>query len=771
MLILHDKGVEATVLAFLQEAETACAEVYVISYTLSPTENVLKALAAIANAGGSVRIVCKHPRPEDDDGGARLSREIFDLLGDTLGSTQCVRGLVDGASEADGEDSPYGPLHAKLLVARTPAGSAQALLGSANLSGPSLTRYTELLYRIPAGPHAEEAARIAARLWEAARDIDPEDCAADDSGAAVVPRAAYRTTRNTEVEVKYEGTPRSVGSATKWRDEKPDPLEFAPPPETPRRLKNLIALVDDLLGNWPSPGSDEQLRIFRSLAREQHRFNILYLPVGVGKTLIAYRWLLRHVSIARAQGARTATALLCLPNEWVEKSVRHDLESRNILDESVVRISKISLMFEHDFSEFAAVVLDECHNWSPTGTPETSAYARAYAEIRRRKTVKLLGLSATPCRMDQRAFNVSTFASAFMQVQRKQFQPRMLLREAVDAGFIVRPRFVPLRLEDNKLDEIQTILGRGRIVWGDYAGTVLRNVWEVLNGDPRALAEAIWEVVKRNKRRRIVVFVPPVGTGSDIFLGEMAAVFGEGNVHNFLSRDKTQAQARAVFDEFRHGVATPRKPLVLITVERFAEGISVPDIDAIVMLRATLSPRVFIQAIGRGLRLCPDAGKTDCLIIDPLGIEEKFNNFEASLTGSETAAPVQETVSVERVTAKSLRSWFKKAFCTWALGRHQDRILRKEELRPAGTKNDRYQQILKHWDQSEHHAQQLLSHLTVDDLKEVAGAKDPSFVASHHGTKMKIVQFIMSDAMADPDAEDTAPLARWPFPLKKQVAA
>lgn len=798
MFILHKEGVEEAVLAFLRAARENHAEVYIVSYTLSPTEKVLDALTAVRNAGGSARIVCKHPRHEDDDVGARLTRRVYESLAKALGSPQCVRGLVGEASEADGEDGPYGRLHAKLFVARTSAGDVQALVGSANLSGPSLTSYTESLYRIPAGPDAENAAEAAVKLWEAACQIDLEDCAVGESAAPDSPLATPQSTGRLEVAVRYEGTPSLVGSTRKWRSEDQNPQEFEPPPGTSRSLRQLIAAVDALLGNWPTPGQDEQLRIFRSLARERHRLNILYLPVGVGKTLIAYRWLLRHVSIARTQGLPTATSLMCLPNEWVEKSVRHDLESRSILDESVVRISRVSHVFEHDFSDFVAVVLDECHNWSPIGAPETSAYARAYEEIRRRKKVKLLGLSATPCRMDQGAFNVRTFASAFMQIQREQFQPRMLLREAVEAGFIVRPRFIPLPLGQTKLDEIQAILGRGRIVWGDYAGTVLRNVWNVLNSDPLLLAKTIFKLAGKHKRRRIVVFVPPVGTGSDLFLEAMVSVFGEGNVHNFLSRETTQAQARLVFDEFRHTAATPGKPLALVTVERFAEGISVPDIDAIVMLRATLSPRVFIQAIGRGLRLCPDAGKTDCLIIDPLGIEEKFNDFEASLTGSETAAPGQETVSEEALDARSLLRWFRKAFHTWALGRHQDRILRKEDLSSSGKKDERYRRILKHWDRSADHAQQLLGHLTIDDLKEVAGRRDPSFVASQHGTKMQLLKFIMSDATAErepaipnapvnvplrnrrkagsamsgaiaaPGPEETPTFAPWPFPIKTE---
>jgi hypothetical protein len=81
-----------------------------------------------------------------------------------------------------------------------------------------------------------------------------------------------------------------------------------------------------------------------------------------------------------------------------------------------------------------------------------------------------------------------------------------------------------------------------------------------------------------------------------------------------------------VFDQFRRADPIPGKPPTLLTVDRFAEGVSVNDIDMLVMLRATLSPRVAMQALGRGLRNHP--GKERCVIVDGVLLRERVKQWE-----------------------------------------------------------------------------------------------------------------------------------------------
>jgi superfamily II DNA or RNA helicase len=48
---------------------------------------------------------------------------------------------------------------------------------------------------------------------------------------------------------------------------------------------------------------------------------------------------------------------------------------------------------------------------------------------------------------------------------------------------------------------------------------------------------------------------------------------------------------------------------ILCTVDLFNEGVDVPDVDLIVFMRATHSRRIFVQQLGRGLRVTAEKDK------------------------------------------------------------------------------------------------------------------------------------------------------------------
>ncbi|KAG8973928.1 hypothetical protein FRB90_009859, partial [Tulasnella sp. 427] len=55
---------------------------------------------------------------------------------------------------------------------------------------------------------------------------------------------------------------------------------------------------------------------------------------------------------------------------------------------------------------------------------------------------------------------------------------------------------------------------------------------------------------------------------------------------------------------------------VLVNCAILTEGADVPNIDCVMIARPTRSRNLFAQIIGRGMRLSPNTGKTDCRIID-----------------------------------------------------------------------------------------------------------------------------------------------------------
>lgn len=69
----------------------------------------------------------------------------------------------------------------------------------------------------------------------------------------------------------------------------------------------------------------------------------------------------------------------------------------------------------------------------------------------------------------------------------------------------------------------------------------------------------------------------------------------------------------------------------LVTVDLYNEGVDIPDVDTLILLRPTQSPVLFQQQIGRGLRLSP--GKTSCLVLDFVGLQRVDFRFDKLLSG------------------------------------------------------------------------------------------------------------------------------------------
>ena len=61
----------------------------------------------------------------------------------------------------------------------------------------------------------------------------------------------------------------------------------------------------------------------------------------------------------------------------------------------------------------------------------------------------------------------------------------------------------------------------------------------------------------------------------------------------------------------------------ILTVDIFNEGVDIPEINKVVLLRPTESPIVFVQQLGRGLRKATD--KEYVVILDFIGNYK--NNF------------------------------------------------------------------------------------------------------------------------------------------------
>ena len=85
--------------------------------------------------------------------------------------------------------------------------------------------------------------------------------------------------------------------------------------------------------------------------------------------------------------------------------------------------------------------------------------------------------------------------------------------------------------------------------------------------------------------------------------------------------DSPPADRKAALQDLAAG-----KIRVVFSVDLFNEGVDVPAVDTVLMLRPTESPTLFLQQLGRGLRR--SKGKTFCTVLDFVGTHRREFRFD-----------------------------------------------------------------------------------------------------------------------------------------------
>lgn len=83
---------------------------------------------------------------------------------------------------------------------------------------------------------------------------------------------------------------------------------------------------------------------------------------------------------------------------------------------------------------------------------------------------------------------------------------------------------------------------------------------------------------------------------------------------------------------------------VIFSVDMFNEGMDLPALDTVLMLRPTESKIIFLQQLGRGLRLSENTNKTHLVVLDFLGNHQSFLNSPAALLGEKDRNTVLNTI-------------------------------------------------------------------------------------------------------------------------------
>lgn len=260
--------------------------------------------------------------------------------------------------------------------------------------------------------------------------------------------------------------------------------------------------------------------------------------------------------------------------------------------------------------EFAYVVVDEAHH----------AVAPTFRKILDYfKPQFLLGMTATPERLDGQNLAIVFGSQAF----------KMDVFEGIASGWLAEADYY-IMMEDPKR----------------FMREVKKQGIKSFSGldkkffSPKRDEEIVRSIMKRAnefaKNPRIMVFCKSVEHAERI-----AALFKSvGVVHS----RRTGKQNRETLRAYRDG-----KIQVIVSVQMLNEGLDVPETDVVVFLRNTVSPTVFFQQLGRGLRIC--SGKKKVLVLDYVANCKRIAMILCSL------ANVQQQM-VEHVMYNSFRVRF-----------------------------------------------------------------------------------------------------------------
>ena len=118
-------------------------------------------------------------------------------------------------------------------------------------------------------------------------------------------------------------------------------------------------------------------------------------------------------------------------------------------------------------------------------------------------------------------------------------------------------------------------------------------------------ARLIRQAFDKERRRAAILFSPTVTHAKS-----MAAMLRRYELRaEPIYGDMPPRERDKLMSRFRSGHLD-----VLTSVDLFNEGVDVPDVDLIVFMRATHSRRIFVQQLGRGLRVSP--GKENLIVLD-----------------------------------------------------------------------------------------------------------------------------------------------------------
>lgn len=300
------------------------------------------------------------------------------------------------------------------------------------------------------------------------------------------------------------------------------------------------------------------------------------------------------------------------------------------------------LSFEADAFDY--IVLDETHHSAAV------SYKRLIEHFQPKI---LLGLTATPERMD---------GESILQFFNDRIVDEIRLAEAID-----RKMLSPFHY------------------FGVSEDTDLRGIkWSAGRYDVKQLNDLLIQNQARDQivLRAIEKYLPDIeGIKALVFCCSKAHAKYMSDLFNRLEMPATYLESNSSVEERRNASSLLRQGKIkfICVVDLYNEGVDIPEVNAVLFLRPTESPTVFIQQLGRGLRIHED--KEVLTVLDFIGqahksydVRSKFQSLVGRMPHSVKkeieygfpSLPKSCFIQLERVAKERIFENLKQSYVTTA---------------------------------------------------------------------------------------------------------
>lgn len=396
-------------------------------------------------------------------------------------------------------------------------------------------------------------------------------------------------------------------------------------------------------------------RLHQFFLKENDSTGLLVMPTGSGKTRVATRFLVEHMItsgwqviwiahqtmlleqaaeafyetaaaiLPAAAPSRDAFQMICVSGSHA--NIRDTRKDHDVMLFSVQTLARNLDFLQAILRDNVIIVVDEAHR------AEANSYRKVIDKVRSiSENVKLLGLTATPIRFTEAG------TAHLMELFNRKVIFNVPMGELIAKNYLSKPKLFSI---DTSIDFYKTLDKKEKNYIETYG---------------RLSPTTIQRIAQEKSRNKLIVQTYLNGSGEFgktlIFAlnGDHCKILNQALRECGVNSDyiycKEQGNDEKIA-QFRNGEID-----VLINIEKFTEGIDVPDIQTVFLTRPTNSERLLVQMVGRGMRGVGSGGTRTLNIVDFHDMWGSFTkwltpSFQFAVPEAEDDAPARELPSQE----------------------------------------------------------------------------------------------------------------------------